>query len=138
MNRLVCFILSIGLLTPLLLSACAGSVRVIETFPTTSATKSILRKYVRNSFPDPYTIRDAEISNSWRTEGGIFRFSDQQYSLCIWLNYKSGRGSYVGRTVFGFIIDEGEVVKLLLSPVECFDRTRVNSWMPFTEILNIT
>lgn len=128
-------LLAIGLTTAL--TGCVTPEFKAEGFPTTAATRQIVVQYVRESFKDPYSIRDAEISNSWRTEQGMQQLGSSSYAVCVRMNGKNSYGAYTGRKATAFVINQNKVITSDEDSVVCNDARRVSSWTSFPEVMSI-
>jgi len=89
-------LLTLGLVA-LTLSGCLTAEQKTKFYssqrPATAAERRIIAGYVRDTFFDPYSIRDASIS-------GVFNSVMQAgaRSVCIYVNAKNRMGAYTGRT----------------------------------------
>jgi len=121
-----------------MLTSCMPKAMVIETFPTTAETKSTIREYLRGNLRDPYSIRDAAISNSWRTDVFFGRVGNRHIFVCARFNSKNRFGAYAGRSDVAYLIVDGKILDQEYESPACAEPTRVKTWMPFPEIMNIT
>ena len=130
MKRLV--ILSILLLT----SACAVREANLKMFdnqrPTTPAERATILADIKATFLDPYSIRDAAISNAAPSMG-----LDEEIALniCVAANAKNGYGAYAGRqkTLY-YLTSTGRLFKTsqdTFAQIFCDDRRL--RYQPFTE-----
>jgi hypothetical protein len=84
---------------PLLLAGCVASSEQLSTVyasqraPTTGERQQIIA-HIRNTFFDPYSVRDAEISNA--LPFAVIGSSNASV-VCIHANSKNRLGGYVGR-----------------------------------------
>src|SRR5262245_53489501 len=82
----------------LLTSACAVRETNLRTFddqrPITPAERAAILADIKRTFLDPYSVRDAEISNAAPSMS-----LDQQvsFNVCLVANAKNGFGAYSGR-----------------------------------------
>jgi len=111
---------------------------VIETFSTSSETRAILREFVKANFYDPFTIKDAAISNSWRTDRNFALVGNRHVVVCARFNTKNRAGAYMGRMYAAFVIIDDKIAEVEYGAPNCFDPMRVKTWGPFPEIMNIT
>ena len=89
---------SIIFMTLLLNTACAVREANLQMFdnqrPTTPSERASILANIKASYFDPYSIRDAEISNAAPTmgiDGGTV------FNICVAANAKNGYGAYAGR-----------------------------------------
>ena len=68
--------------------------------------KQAILRYVRDEFRDPYSIRDAEISDYGMQAEGSTR---ERTIVCVQLNAKNGFGGYVGRRIIQFDLGKRSV-----------------------------
>lgn len=86
-----------GLIVCLLLSGCAVREANLKMFdnqrPASGAERSAIVANIKTTFFDPYSIRDAQISNA--VEGtGID--SSKTRMICVYANAKNRMGAYTG------------------------------------------
>jgi hypothetical protein len=81
-----------------------------STLPSQS-DRAVISDYVRNTYKDPYSIRDAEISNAMIIHGKRW--------LCLYLNAKNSHGEYTGRKIAGVNIVGGNVVGYWRDHADC-------------------
>ncbi|MTH96657.1 hypothetical protein [Roseibium sp. RKSG952] len=121
MKLLVMLILTIGL------AGCVTTEQVDQMVahskPATPEERRIIVNYVRNTFKDPYSIRDAQISYFFDNtpRGGR--------AGCLSLNAKNSFGAYIGVKYTSIVIDNGRVVRSLQDAPGCF--MIVNSGIKF-------
>ena len=78
--------------------------------PATQAERAAIRQSVQTTFKDPYSVRDARISNvMFYTKNG--RSSDRY--VCISANAKNSYGAYVGIQFSEYRLRNGSVVEVL-------------------------
>ncbi len=87
--------LSLVVTMMLVLASCASPQQIKEVMatqrPPTAAEKAAIVQAAKDYLVDPYSVRDAEISN-------VVRLSDQGLeALCVKANAKNRMGGYVGR-----------------------------------------
>ncbi|NBJ13693.1 hypothetical protein [Microvirga arsenatis] len=123
------------------LTALTGCVSTADTkpehFPTTAATRAAIVQYVRENFKDPYSIRDAEISNSWRTAVSQQQLGQNALAVCVRMNAKNSFGGYTGRKANGFILVNGKVAGAEEDSAACNNPQRATGWSPFPELMAI-
>lgn len=130
----------VAFVAPLLLmvGACVtADFKAAQSFPSTPATRNAIVQHVRESLKDPYSIRDAEISNSWQTEEGLRLYGPSYAAVCIKMNGKNSYGAYTGKKPFGFVLNQGKVLDSDEDSPLCNDPRRTTSWTSFPELMNI-
>ena len=109
---------------------------VVRTYPTSAETKLTIRELVRNNFRDPYSIKDAAISNSWQTDRGL-SISPTYFSVCIKFNSKNKFGGYNGRRKLLLAFQDAKIIETDFDSELCDDTKRAMTYEPFQEIMNI-
>jgi len=71
--------------------------------PVTDLERMAILEHIRNSFFDPYSIRDAEISNAVPTVE--LATSATKLRVCVKANAKNRMGGYAGRKTTMFFLD---------------------------------
>lgn len=83
-----------------------------EPMPTPEAVSQAVRVYVRESFFDPYSVRDAQISQpAW--QGALQLGSGEGWTVCLRANVKNRMGGYTGLRDTALTIRAGKVVASL-------------------------
>lgn len=93
----------------------------------TGADKAAVIKYVKDTFFDPYSIRDVTISNvitsptqpEWR-------------AVCVRMNAKNRMGGYTGQTYTSIRMKDGVAVSSLTDALGCMDGRL--KFYPFPEL----
>jgi hypothetical protein len=95
----------------LVLAGCAsGNLAVVD--PPPSNYRQLAQQHVRDTYFDPYSIRDAEIGKP-RSSGGPILVSTglaEVWVVCIRANAKNRMGAYTGRTATALMIQGNRVV----------------------------
>ncbi|MDX8521127.1 hypothetical protein [Mesorhizobium dulcispinae] len=82
--------------------------------PATTAEKSAIVSAARDYFVDPYSVRDAEISN-------VVRLNDQGLeAVCVKANAKNRMGGYTGRQATSVRLLNGKPVGTLENAPACY------------------
>jgi hypothetical protein len=100
-----------------LLSGCVTQEQVDKVFasqrPVSAAEKAAIVSAARDYFVDPYSIRDAEISN-------VVRLNDQGLeAVCVKANAKNRMGGYTGRSATSVRLVNGKPVSTLDNAPAC-------------------
>lgn len=116
-----------------LLASCVSSEQMQQVFssqtPPTSEEKTAAVKYIKETFYDPYSVRDASISNVVTLANTGMR------AACVRFNAKNRMGGYVGMTATSLRFRGGQVVSALQDAPSCLDeRLRYQS---FPELENL-
>lgn len=83
-----------------------------EAAPSPDTVKQAVRAHVRSSFFDPYSVRDAQISQpTWR--GALQLGSGEGWTVCLRANAKNRMGGYTGLRDTALTIRGGKVVASL-------------------------
>lgn len=94
--------------------------------PPSAEIKAAAIAHIRETFFDPYSIRDAAISN-------VVTVADTGYdAVCVRLNAKNRMGGYVGLSVTSLRIKGGAVVSSLEDAPACMDARL--KFAPFPEL----
>jgi hypothetical protein len=103
----------------LAVAGCSQTMAITENTPPSSAApstqevKQAVRTYVRANFFDPYSIRDAELSEpTWQASGLQFGASGG-WTVCLRANAKNRLGGYTGRKDTAMTIQNGKVTAAL-------------------------
>ncbi|WP_321335391.1 hypothetical protein [Breoghania sp.] len=117
----------------LALSGCVTTEQVdnmvASSRPATPEERQIIVDYVRGTFKDPYSIRDARISYFFDNtpRGG--------YAGCISLNAKNSFGGYIGTKFVSMVINNGQIIRSMEDAPGCHSiQARGIKWQPFTEL----
>lgn len=82
--------------------------------PRPTAYREIVRDYIRTSFVDPYSIRDAQITKPNKvgqlTKKGTLTY-ETGWAVCVRANAKNRMGGYTGIKSTVFLIRDGRVVE---------------------------
>ncbi|SFB36643.1 hypothetical protein SAMN03159496_03143 [Rhizobium sp. NFR07] len=81
--------------------------------PPTAAEKAAIVKYIKETFYDPYSIRDASISNALTLLDTGYR------AICVRFNAKNRMGGYVGMTPTSVRFKGGKVESALQDAPGC-------------------
>lgn len=97
--------------------------------PPSAAEKAAIVSAARDYFVDPYSIRDAEISN-------VVRLNDQGLeAVCVKANAKNRMGGYTGRTATSVRLLKGKPMSTLENAPACaMPQMR---YRPFPELENL-
>lgn len=97
--------------------------------PATANERRVITEYVRETFKDPYSIRDAEISY-------FFVNSKGHRAGCISLNGKNSFGAYIGKREMGLQIAGGKlIIYAVQDDISCKTMTnRGIRWQQFPEL----
>jgi hypothetical protein len=101
------------MLALMVLSACAP-VRpgTAEIGPPPSGYQQAVREYARSAFFDPYSVRDAEISEPLPASmvfDGITPIPHSGWMVCLRANAKNRFGAYTGRRLTGYLFANGVI-----------------------------
>ena len=98
------------------LSGCITTERADRIISTSSSTseydKRIIVQYIRDTYKDPYSIKDAQISDTMINLDGV-------KWICIYLNAKNSFGAYVGRKLAGINIKGSRITRYWNSDTDC-------------------
>ncbi len=87
--------------------------------------------HLKKTLKDPYSVRDAEISEPTTIFVGLVNGGSAP-GACIRLNSKNSFGAYTGLQTFTVVMKNGEITGVR-EPV--FDTCRSVTWSPFPEIM---
>jgi hypothetical protein len=115
-----------------------GCVTTMErsTTPVSANMRSAIVEAVRNTWRDPYSIRDAEISQAIQPQG----YTGARRAVCIRVNARNGFGGYTGRQISCFAFDGTNIVGTTSGlPVNMAtsDENNLLNWRPFLEVERI-
>lgn len=142
-------------------SAAAGAVAVIllgcaatpneNIGPRPTAYREIVRDHIRTSFADPYSIRDAQITEPNKvgqlTKKGTLTY-ETGWAVCVRANAKNRMGAYTGARSTVFLIRDGRVVEsgddtpvaltekgvLTITPIYIKEHCESAKFEPFSEL----
>lgn len=129
---------SLGLcVVPLMLAACnqtSGSVQQVAASepPPASYREQVIAR-VKKSFFDPYSVRDASISQPFVQNAafdGVTPIPHSGWMVCIRANAKNRMGAYTGLTETGYMFKGGQIVSADFKGHFCADA----KYEPFPEI----
>lgn len=121
-----------------MLNGCATPT-ASESGPYPTAYRAIAKNYVRQTFFDPYSIRDAEISQPKPGQmaiPGIIKV-ETGWIVCVRANAKNRMGAYTGIRDTVMVIRDGQVLGSLSDQPTHYDiRTNCRDikYEPFSEI----
>lgn len=100
--------------------------------PAQTWQKRAIVEYVRNTFRDPYSIRDAEIS----FYGIQAEHSTRERTIvCVQMNAKNGYGGYVGRKIVQFELGRASVRSATEDHPQCTEMNGAGlRYEPFPEL----
>jgi hypothetical protein len=104
------------ILLTLLISGCATTQTIESTGPRPTNYKQAVKDHVKESFFDPYSIRDAEISQPLMASAvfdGVTPIPHSGWIVCFKANAKNRMGGYTGRQLTGLLFD-GESIKTVI------------------------
>lgn len=117
------------LLTTLALANCVPAVDysgpIAAARPASASIKAQIVRDARDFLLDPYSVRDAEISN-------VATFADGTQGVCVKANTKNAMGGYTGRQVLAINIRNGVLSGNTPNHPLC-SRPDVQ-WHPFPEL----
>lgn len=126
----------------LVLAGCstAGAPPAENTTPPPVSYRAAVADSVRQSYFDPYSIRDADISAPLYARAvfdGLTPIPRSGWIVCVKANAKNRMGAYIGRELTVFLF-KGPAVDFVLSGPEVAgqvqDLCRSASFTPFPEI----
>jgi hypothetical protein len=99
------------------LAGCVTQEQMDKVFasqrPVSTGEKAAIVSAARDYFVDPYSVRDAEISD-------VVRLNDQGLeAVCVKANSKNRMGGYVGRTATSVRLLKGKPVSTLENAPSC-------------------
>lgn len=105
------------ILVAIFLSGCAGKIQKSNvTEPKPTGWQEATRKAARSTYLDPYSVRDAEISDPILASAvfdGITPFPSSGWLVCIRANAKNRFGAYTGKRTTGFLFKENKITKII-------------------------
>jgi hypothetical protein len=131
----------LAILSVLLLSSgCAIREHNLHMFdnqrPATSTERAVILAHIKNTFLDPSSIRDAEVSNA-ATSWGLD--DDPKVNICVSATAKNAFGAYTGkRKELYHLTSSGRIVRTsedTFAQIFCDDRRL--GYVPFTEAMTI-
>ncbi|MBY5566617.1 hypothetical protein HFO55_05020 [Rhizobium leguminosarum] len=98
--------------------------------PPSKTLRSTIVKAARDFLLDPYSVRDAEISN-------VVLFNPQARieAVCVKANAKNGYGGYSGRQATSVSLRDGIILGATTNDVRCLDPRL--GYYPFKELENL-
>ncbi|QDM32697.1 hypothetical protein FNL55_16075 [Tardiphaga sp. vice352] len=122
----------------LVLSGCAVREANLRRFedqrPLTPQQRAMMVSEVRAKFFDPYSIRDAQISNA---SPGADMNMNISYTVCVRANAKNPMGAYTGRTATMYhLTGDGQISKAEEDAWGFCDLAQLR-YEPFPEIENL-
>lgn len=115
------------------LSGCVSAEQLDKIYgsqtPPTTAERAAAVTYVKTTFYDPYSIRDASISNAVTLLNTGYR------SICVRFNAKNRMGGYVGMTSTSLRFQGPAIVSSLQDAPGC--NTARLTYSPFPELENL-
>jgi hypothetical protein len=113
-----------------LLGSCVSSEQMQDVFnsqrPPTAAEKQAAITYIKANFFDPYSIRDASLSNV------VSLGKTGLNAMCARFNAKNRMGGYVGLSTTSLRLQGGAVVSALQDAPSCGDERL--QYVPFSEL----
>jgi hypothetical protein len=121
------------LLAALLASCSTGAPDVASIGPKPANYAEIVKGGIKTVFFDPYSIRDAEISEPFPGGTAInYSFeSGEGWVVCVRANAKNRLGAYVGLQETAFIIRNGSIVHRVEPPIASMHCSGAH-YTPFT------
>lgn len=101
------------------LSGCA-EVQPVDIGPYPN-NKAIMKEYIKNTFFDPYSLRDVSISE---TEEGVIGWN-KGWLFCLECNAKNRMGGYIGLNRSAYLIQAEKVVMTESNSRYCYLPTTV-------------
>jgi hypothetical protein len=96
------------------LQGCATAPNEANVGPYPTAYREIVRDHIRTSFVDPYSIRDAQITEPNKIGQLVKKGTLTQetgWAVCVRANAKNRMGAYTGIKSTVFLIRDGRVVE---------------------------
>ena len=95
------------------LAGCLGTAQeqLASQRPTTSAVRNNIAQAARTALKDPYSVRDAEISQ-------IMGKGNNNY-VCVQANTRNGFGGYTGRTGYTVFMNGERPVNVIVNNAWC-------------------
>lgn len=116
-----------------LLSSCVTAEQAAQIYssqtPASPTIRAAIVEYVRNTFFDPYSIRDAEISHQVKLGSTGFE------AVCFKANAKNRMGGYIGRKAVSVRIKDGKVHSWVEDAPGCMDERL--KYEPFPQLENL-
>ncbi|MFK4256443.1 hypothetical protein [Agrobacterium tumefaciens] len=117
----------------MVLAGCVTQEQMNKVFasqrPITAGEKAAIVSAARDYFVDPYSVRDAEISD-------VVKLNDQGLeAVCVKANSKNRMGGYVGRTATSVRLLNGKPVDTLENAPSCVAPQM--RYRPFPELENL-
>lgn len=125
MKRVVASLIVAGLLTGCQTQAELQSA-IAEAKPVPASVKAAIVKDARDYLVDPYSVRDAEISNmQFNKHSGL-------HWLCVKANAKNRMGGYVGRQSVEVWVRNGQLAGNIPNSPACSNPSM--KWQAFPEL----
>lgn len=118
------------------LGGCVSTQIERSAMPVTSNIRAQIVSQVRDTWKDPYSIRDAEISRAWQPQG----YTGGRYAVCIRANAKNSFGGYTGRQISCFGFENGVMIGGQSGAPISMATEQDNSilaWQPFPELAHL-
>ncbi|MCA0405308.1 MAG: hypothetical protein LCH39_04060 [Proteobacteria bacterium] len=118
----------------LALGGCVSTQIERSAMPVTGIIRTAIVSHVRDTWKDPYSIRDAEISRAFQPQG----YTGARHAVCIRANAKNSFGGYTGRQISCFAFENGVLVGGMSgAPVTAAtgQENAVLGWQPFPELM---
>src|SRR4029079_12361303 len=103
---------NISAILQMVLAGCAMQVEPPQE-PPPANYRQIIAAHVRQTFLDPYSIRDANIAPpkpGWAFVGGSLGQYKTGWAICLRVNAKNRMGAYTGAKESIYVIQDGRVV----------------------------
>lgn len=102
-------------LLALLVGACAPTVDNSKSGPYPDNYRQLVAAHVRQNFFDPYSIRDASVSEPVKGAMNVvgkpaWTPAQQGWLVCLRVNAKNRMGGYTGLSTTGYLISNGAIV----------------------------
>ena len=115
------------------LGGCVSTQIERSAMPVTSSVRATIVNHVRDTWKDPYSIRDAEISKAFEPQG----YKGARYAVCIRANSKNSYGGYTGRQISCFLFEKGMLLERMGGLPVSMATEQENSllgWQSFPEL----
>lgn len=120
----------------LLLAGCAATPQQTRELASQvpPAYREIVKEYVRSTFKDPYSIKDARISEPTSVFVGLVN-GGHVPGVCVAMNAKNGFGGYTGTKVYS-VAFSGSSVMMMHEPIN--NSCQGVTLSPYPEIENMS
>lgn len=122
-------IIALSLLS-LSLSGCAATWTLEGAGPYPNNYKEVMKSYIKQTFFDPYSLRDVQISYP---TPGVFGML-QGYWVCLQCNAKNRMGGYTGLSRNAYLIDNSRVKFTLTDDRRCYQTDPYNKLYAWAEM----